>query len=279
MSNLRLIGASLICSLVLAAGVGLGIAQAPPGGDQPGGGTGGPATGGGPAAKPTDKDTDEAYIRRVSLDLRGVEPTPAEVHFFVNSKDAGKRSTLIDLFVKERDGKRLDDEKQKQADKAAQDRDAEKLALEAKRKAAQDALLAEKKKLAQQNQLGGGTGDGGKGPRETGGPDGGASGNAPATDHSLELLKIKVAEAQLTVKEKALLLDAAQDANKTLKGDERIKGERQVNLLKIELERAHLQLREAELNLEAAESRTRKQGQQGGNSIPPGGSQSPPRPK
>jgi RNA polymerase sigma factor (sigma-70 family) len=52
------------------------------------------------------KDTDEAFIKRVSMDLRGSEPTPAEIHFFVNSKDPSRRETLVDLFIKERDMKK-----------------------------------------------------------------------------------------------------------------------------------------------------------------------------
>lgn len=50
-------------------------------------------------------DSDEDFIRRTSLDLRGTLPTPTEVHFFVTSKDAGKRQKLIDLFVQERQAK------------------------------------------------------------------------------------------------------------------------------------------------------------------------------
>jgi len=57
------------------------------------------------------EDTDEAFIRRVSLDLRGKVPTPAEVHFFVANKDAKKRDRLVDLFVQER-GPRADDKAQ-----------------------------------------------------------------------------------------------------------------------------------------------------------------------
>jgi Bacterial type II/III secretion system short domain len=47
-------------------------------------------------------ETDETFIRRISKDLRESDPTPAEVHFFVASKDPGKRQKLIDLFVEER---------------------------------------------------------------------------------------------------------------------------------------------------------------------------------
>src|SRR5262249_36048021 len=47
-------------------------------------------------------ESDEAFLRRLSRELRGTEPTPAEVHFFVSSRDAGKREKLIDLFIAER---------------------------------------------------------------------------------------------------------------------------------------------------------------------------------
>jgi len=50
-------------------------------------------------------ESDEAFIRRISKDLRGVDPTPAEVHFFVHNQDAGKRQKLIDLFIQERQAK------------------------------------------------------------------------------------------------------------------------------------------------------------------------------
>ncbi|HYH65585.1 MAG TPA: sigma-70 family RNA polymerase sigma factor, partial [Urbifossiella sp.] len=98
MSKFKLVTAGV---LALAVGVGVGTAQPPtpakeapprPRGEIPLGKFG---------AAP-DKDTDEAFIRRVSKDLRGTDPTPAELHFFLASKDANKRSTLVDLFVKER---------------------------------------------------------------------------------------------------------------------------------------------------------------------------------
>ncbi len=62
--------------------------------------------------KPTPPETlakaesDKEFIRRLSKELRGSDPTPAEVHFFAASKDAGKRQKLIDLFVKERQAKK-----------------------------------------------------------------------------------------------------------------------------------------------------------------------------
>jgi len=54
---------------------------------------------------PDKVESDADFIRRISKDLRGTDPTPAEVHFFVASKDAGKRQTLIDLFIQERQAK------------------------------------------------------------------------------------------------------------------------------------------------------------------------------
>jgi hypothetical protein len=57
----------------------------------------------GEAASPSGKtESDLEFIRRISKDLRGSEPTLAEIHFFVASKEAGKRQKLIDLFIQER---------------------------------------------------------------------------------------------------------------------------------------------------------------------------------
>jgi uncharacterized protein (TIGR03067 family) len=53
----------------------------------------------------TESDAD--FIRRISKDLRGTEPTPAEIHFFVISKDASRRQKLIDLFIQERQAKAI----------------------------------------------------------------------------------------------------------------------------------------------------------------------------
>lgn len=47
-------------------------------------------------------ESDEQFIRRISKDLRGTDPTPTEVHFFVNNKDANRRQKLIDLLIAER---------------------------------------------------------------------------------------------------------------------------------------------------------------------------------
>src|SRR5262249_6661508 len=56
------------------------------------------------------QETDEAFIRRISKDLRESDPTPAEVHFFVTSKEPRKRQKLIDLFIEERKARRKAEE-------------------------------------------------------------------------------------------------------------------------------------------------------------------------
>jgi RNA polymerase sigma factor (sigma-70 family) len=52
----------------------------------------------------TESDLD--FIRRISKELRDTAPTPAEIHFFVSSKDAGRRQKLIELFTQERQAKK-----------------------------------------------------------------------------------------------------------------------------------------------------------------------------
>jgi RNA polymerase sigma factor (sigma-70 family) len=65
-----------------------------------------------PAGEPSasQAEGDEAFIRRVSRELRGTEPTPTEVHFFLATKDAGKRQKLIDLMIQERQAKKRGDQ-------------------------------------------------------------------------------------------------------------------------------------------------------------------------
>jgi RNA polymerase sigma factor (sigma-70 family) len=47
-------------------------------------------------------ESDEEFIRRLSKDLRGTQPTPTEIHFFKSSKEPDKRKKLIDLLIQER---------------------------------------------------------------------------------------------------------------------------------------------------------------------------------
>jgi RNA polymerase sigma factor (sigma-70 family) len=54
---------------------------------------------------PPKTESDEEFIRRISKDLRGVDPSPTEVHFFAANKDANRRQKLIDLFIQERQAK------------------------------------------------------------------------------------------------------------------------------------------------------------------------------
>jgi RNA polymerase sigma factor (sigma-70 family) len=121
------------------------------------------------AAEPQAKtESDEAFIRRLSKDLRGAEPTPTEVHFFVTSKDAGKRQKLIDLFIQERQVKQSAEnlrrvihelqvhtinltrkiEEKRKPDKADDALESNRLKLEAELKRIEAELRARKKKGA-----------------------------------------------------------------------------------------------------------------------------------
>jgi RNA polymerase sigma factor (sigma-70 family) len=236
MSKVKLVGATLLCSLALVAGVGFSTAQAPGSSPQPDN-TDSPLQPEQP--KPAEltrevihvygyvrnPETDEAFIRRLSLDLREVEPTPTEIHFFVQSKEANKRKILVELFVKERTEKEKKAEADARKDAAIQQhlladlRAALALAQqEAVRREAQRALLP------QQQQM----------PRD------------------LEVLKIKVERAKLNVKQQHILLEAELEKNKRLKAAGQPTDDRQVQLLQIEVQRAELELREAEITLEAA---------------------------
>ncbi|MCI0380397.1 MAG: sigma-70 family RNA polymerase sigma factor [Gemmataceae bacterium] len=64
------------------------------------------ATGGQYVVATEKTESDEEFVRRLSKDLRGHDPSPAEVHFFRASKDAGKRQKIVDLFIQERQAKK-----------------------------------------------------------------------------------------------------------------------------------------------------------------------------
>jgi hypothetical protein len=49
--------------------------------------------------EPAARTTDEAFLRRVTLDLTGKLPTPSELNEFVRDKDAGKRAKVIDKLL------------------------------------------------------------------------------------------------------------------------------------------------------------------------------------
>ncbi len=97
LTKLKLGAAALLCASFFVAIIGgaftsLSIAQdAKPG----------------PQVEKTDTpsvkaESDTDFIRRVSKELRDTYPTPAEIHFFVSSKDTGRRQKIIDLFMQER---------------------------------------------------------------------------------------------------------------------------------------------------------------------------------
>jgi hypothetical protein len=48
---------------------------------------------------PANKTTDYEFVRRVTLDLTGRIPTPAQVASFVSSTDPKKRATLVDQLL------------------------------------------------------------------------------------------------------------------------------------------------------------------------------------
>ncbi|QDU23264.1 sigma-70 family RNA polymerase sigma factor [Urbifossiella limnaea] len=307
MSKFKLVTAGV---LALAVGVGVGTAQPPK-----------PAP---PPARPLTarleepRDTDEAFIRRVSRDLRGTDPTPAEVHFFLASKDANRRATLVDLFVRERTAKAAgqadkvaeraneltrwsdadtaeavrryaeavqlararDEEARAMAEKAAADRNAEarraaEQAVEAQRAQvlaealarraqaerdadrarADEALSREKARLKEKGSREPAEPSRPTEPKKAPVPPGPTTpappptrAAAPAPAANLEVLKVRVQLAELTVREKVL---GAQQLQEQVKRGVVPAGE--LDRAKLEVERAQLMLREAQLTLEQAE--------------------------
>ena len=71
-----------------------------------------------PAAPAPKTESDEEFIRRISKDLRGIEPSSTEVHFFAANKDANRRQKLIDLFIQERQAKERAAAPKKEANRA-----------------------------------------------------------------------------------------------------------------------------------------------------------------
>lgn len=182
MNRVKLLVATMVSALVLVAGVGFSPAQAPPGKVD------GPweievrwptyAAEDLPLVNASANESDDAFIRRISQDLRGKEPSTTEVHFFVKSKDAKKRDQLVDLFVKEREEK-----KQAEAERERHTR----LTLRMDR-FREVQLLAERKELELQKAR-----------------------VESAAEAELALLRNKVDLAKATLKEKQLLLILAKN--------------------------------------------------------------------
>jgi RNA polymerase sigma factor (sigma-70 family) len=61
-------------------------------------------------------ESDADFIRRMSKDLRGIDPSPAEMHFFVASQDNGRRQKLIDLFIEERQARQKAEKRKKETE-------------------------------------------------------------------------------------------------------------------------------------------------------------------
>jgi RNA polymerase sigma factor (sigma-70 family) len=99
------IGAALVAAAVIWTGIlggslsSAGLAQDSPGVETK-------ATTAAPRA-----ESDAEFIRRMSKELRGMDPSATEVHFFVSNKDANRRQKLIDLFIQERQAKEVQDKK------------------------------------------------------------------------------------------------------------------------------------------------------------------------
>src|SRR5262249_12538712 len=68
-----------------------------------------PADQSAPAARKAPAESDEEFIKRLSKDLRGHEPTTTEVHFFVASNEPGKRDRQVGLLVKGREARKQAD--------------------------------------------------------------------------------------------------------------------------------------------------------------------------
>jgi len=59
---------------------------------------------------PSSRSSDAEFLRRVSLDITGVIPSPEQVESFLNSSDSDKRAKLVDeLLANSRYGTRLSD--------------------------------------------------------------------------------------------------------------------------------------------------------------------------
>ena len=54
-----------------------------------------------PAAKPAAESEDAVFLRRVSLDLRGIPPTALEMHYFLDDRDTKKRTKVVEWMMSE----------------------------------------------------------------------------------------------------------------------------------------------------------------------------------
>jgi RNA polymerase sigma factor (sigma-70 family) len=109
LSKLKLATAAVLCSVLVTALVGGSFTTLVSAQDAPPKRALGEYVDLNRAAGLAKAESDADFIRRVSKDLRGSDPTPAEVHFFVTSKDGSKRQKLIDLFIQERQAKQKEE--------------------------------------------------------------------------------------------------------------------------------------------------------------------------
>jgi hypothetical protein len=219
MTKMKLVSAALFCCVLSVSAIGFAFAQT--GAKKQDDRT--PVAATLVQALTNVKDTDEAFIRRVSQDLRGVEPTPAEIHFFITSKEPRKREKVVDLFIAEREAKK----------KASSRPDGDWIFDGTSNTIRLWDLVARA--------------DFAKDPAKTPAPQ-------PAPD--LDLLKTNVELAKLVVREKEILLHAAIEEARDLRGDERARRQSKLKLLEIELQRAQVLLEQAQAALKAGEKKS-----------------------
>ena len=105
MTKMKIVLATVLCAVLSVAVIGFSFAQTASSGTNGSNFQRTPDPNAAGGQRQDASDTDEAFIRRMSKDFRGTEPTPTEVHFFVTSKEAKRREKLVDLFIAERKAK------------------------------------------------------------------------------------------------------------------------------------------------------------------------------
>jgi RNA polymerase sigma factor (sigma-70 family) len=224
MTKLKLASAGVICAVLLATTVGFTFAQSATDNHY------GVIAGKGvrisvPALGPNDSD--ESFIKRVSKDLRDKEPTPTEVHFFVNSKDPKRRETLVDLFIKEREAKKTADKERVYSEQVIDFYYKSFLQIEETQKK-RDLTITEFQRLMAQAQVE-------------------ANAKSNVAKSELELLKANVAVAEASVRQKQVQLELAREAKAM-----------EIELLTAELQRAQALLAQEQDRLKAAERKRAK---------------------
>jgi RNA polymerase sigma factor (sigma-70 family) len=101
LKELKAIAASAATCLVLLAGLGFVAGPSLRANPEQKPATPPQKTGSARAAAAATDSEDAVFLRRISLDLRGMLPTTLEMHYFLNDKDTKKRSKVQDWMVQE----------------------------------------------------------------------------------------------------------------------------------------------------------------------------------